>query len=55
MEDDPNRFRQFAAECRRLAERSSGNDREILLEIAGTWMSCAVQAENKKQTGVRED
>jgi hypothetical protein len=55
MDDDPNDFRRFAAECRRLADQASGNDREVLLEIAGAWISCAEQAENKKQAGVRKD
>ena len=55
MEDDPNRFRQFAVECRRLAEQASENDRKVLLEIADAWLSCADQAERKKRAGAKKD
>jgi hypothetical protein len=47
MEIDPNLFRQYAAECRRLAEHASEKDRAVLLEIADAWLSCAGQAEPK--------
>ena len=47
MENDPNLFRQYAAECRRLAEHASEKDRAVLLEIADAWLSCAGQAEPK--------
>jgi hypothetical protein len=49
MENDPNRFRQSAAECRRLAEQTSENDRKALLEIANAWLSCAEQAESRNR------
>jgi hypothetical protein len=55
MENDPNRFRQSAAECRRLAEQTSENDRKVLLEIANAWLSCADQAERKKRVGAEKD
>ena len=55
MENDPNRFRQYAAECQRLAEQASGKDQGVLLEIANAWLSCAEQAERKKRAGVKKD
>jgi hypothetical protein len=55
MEDDPNRFRQFAAECKRLAQQASAKDREVLLEIANAWLSCMEQAEGKAKAGAKND
>lgn len=40
-------FRQFAAECQRLAQRATEKDRKVLLEIAEACLSCAVEAERK--------
>jgi hypothetical protein len=53
MEDDPNRFREYAAACKRLAERASERDREVLLEIAAAWLSCAEQADRKMHTAAK--
>jgi hypothetical protein len=55
MEDDPNSFRQYAAECRRLAEQASENDRKVLVEIADAWLFCANQAKEKKRVGAKKD
>ena len=44
------KFRDYAAECRRLAERASGKDRKVLIEIAEAWMVCAEQAERKENS-----
>jgi len=33
------RYRRYADECRRLAERSASSDRELLLEMANSWMT----------------
>jgi hypothetical protein len=46
-EDDETakKFRDYAAECRRLARAASETDRVILIEIAEAWMVCAEQAE----------
>jgi hypothetical protein len=46
MEEDADEFREYAAQCQRMAERVSGNDREVLLEIANAWLDCAEQADN---------
>ena len=50
MDSDADRFRQFAAECRRLAQRVSEKDKAILMEIAGAWIACAEEAERKAQS-----
>jgi hypothetical protein len=45
--DDAKRFREFAAECRRLAEKAAAKDKIVLLEIANAWVVCAEEAERK--------
>jgi hypothetical protein len=55
MENDPDRFRQYAAECRRLAKRASEKDKPILLEIAAAWIACVEQAERRKKSGRKHD
>ena len=42
---DAKRFRDYAAECRRLARTASWTDRAVLIEIAEAWIGCAEQAE----------
>jgi hypothetical protein len=49
--DDAEKYRQYAAECRRLAEKSSAKDRAILLEIADAWIACAERAERTRASG----
>lgn len=46
-DEDTNaqKFRDYAAECRRLARGASGKDRAVLIEIAEAWILCAEQAE----------
>jgi hypothetical protein len=44
-ETDAQRFRDYAAECRRLARSVSEKDRIVLMEIAEAWTVCAEQAE----------
>ena len=55
MDDDPNRFREYAADCKRLAERASEKDREVLLEIARAWLSCAEQADRKMHAAAKNE
>jgi hypothetical protein len=43
--DEKEKYRQYAAECRRLAAKSPAKDRAILLEIAEAWLACAEGAE----------
>jgi hypothetical protein len=48
IEDDETnakKFRDYAAECRRLARTASETDRVVLIEIAEAWIACAEQAE----------
>ncbi len=47
MMDEIEKYRQYAAECRRLAEKSSAKDKAILLEIAAAWIACAERAERE--------
>lgn len=44
-ETSAKKFRDFAAECRRLARTASETDRVVLIEIAEAWMVCAEQVE----------
>lgn len=46
MMDDIDKYRQYAAECRRLAAKSSAKDKAILLEIAEAWIACAEGADH---------
>ena len=49
--EDAEKYRQYAAECRRLAEKSAAKDKAVLLEIAEAWIACAEQAERKEPSG----
>lgn len=44
-ETNAQKFRDYAAECRRLARGVSEKDRIVLMEIAEAWIVCAEQAE----------
>lgn len=44
-EANAKKFRNYAAECRRLARTASEKDRAALIEIAEAWIVCAEQAE----------
>jgi hypothetical protein len=49
VDDDENsaqKFRDYAAECRRLARTVSEKDRVVLMEIAEAWLVCAEKAES---------
>lgn len=45
--DEAGKFRQYAVECRRLAQKAAAKDRTVLLEIADAWIACAEEAERK--------
>lgn len=49
--DIARRFRDYAAECRRLAQRAAEKDRKVLIEIAEAWMTCAEDAERRNKNG----
>ena len=50
-DDEANvkKFRDYAAECRRLARIASERDQDVLIEIAETWIVCAEQAERESK------
>jgi hypothetical protein len=45
------KFRDYANECRRLAQRALEKDRKVLIEIAEAWTACAEDAERKEAGG----
>jgi hypothetical protein len=48
--DDSDKFRHFAKECLRLAERfQSVDDRAVLLSMAQVWIVLANQAHKVRQ------
>jgi hypothetical protein len=54
-DEDTNaqKFRDYAAECRRLARTASETDRAVLNEIAEAWIVCAEQAEQAEREAKR--
>jgi hypothetical protein len=42
---EPEKYKQFAADCFRIAEKLGGEDRERLLKIADAWTERALEAE----------
>jgi hypothetical protein len=47
--ESAEKYRQFAEDCRRLAEKAAAKDRTILLEIAEAWEQCARDAGRKTE------
>jgi hypothetical protein len=45
--DDAEKFREYAAECMRLAQKAAAQDKAVLLEIANAWIACADEVECK--------
>jgi hypothetical protein len=43
-------YRQFAEECRRLAERAPPKEKVALLEMAAAWDQCAKEAAESRKT-----
>jgi hypothetical protein len=44
---DPIKFREYAEECRRIAQLLRDKDREVMLEVARAWIHYAEQQEKK--------
>jgi hypothetical protein len=44
---NPDKFREYAEQCKRMARNASEKDRAALLEIAEAWLKCAAEAERK--------
>jgi hypothetical protein len=42
---ESEKYKQFAADCIRIAEKLEGEDRERLLKIADVWTERALEAE----------
>ena len=49
---ESEKFRKYAADCIRIANQMSGQDRRALLEIADAWEMRARDAE-KRDRGLR--
>jgi hypothetical protein len=46
---DAKKFREFAAECQRLAQHAAAKDKAVLLEIANAWIECAERVERDQR------
>jgi hypothetical protein len=46
---NPAKFREYAQECRRLAEQTNGQNKATLLMIAEAWTNCALEAERNEK------
>ncbi len=49
------KFRDYAAECRLLAQRAPDKDRKVLMEIAEAWDVCAQEADRKENAMSRRE
>ena len=43
------KYRQYAEDCIRIAEKMDAKDKQILLKIADAWKARAVEAENREK------
>ena len=50
---DSNTYRQYANDCRRIAETMSAKDKGIMLEMAKVWDERAEDAERAKEKAYR--
>jgi hypothetical protein len=48
---DANTYREYAADCRRMAKLMNQKDREVLLKMAAAWEDRAKEAERRKDDG----
>ena len=48
---DAEKYREYARDCRRIAETMKGDDKQTLLKIAKAWEERARQAEKKNKPG----
>ena len=46
---ETEKYREYAADCRRLAERAGSNDKPVLLKIAEAWEQQAKLVESRKK------
>jgi hypothetical protein len=47
--EEPNVYRGYAEECRRIARGLPPEQRDRLLAVAAAWDECAEEAEARKQ------
>lgn len=47
---DAQKYREYALECRRMAEKMSSRDKDVLLKIAEAWDRQAEIAANRKRS-----
>ena len=52
---ESEKYKQFAADCIRIAETLGGEDRERLLKIADVWTERALEAETTGLNRARND
>jgi hypothetical protein len=38
--ENAEKYRQYAEDCRRMAQRAAPKDKAVLLEIANAWEQC---------------
>ena len=51
---DAKTYREYAADCIRIAQSMGARDRETLLKMAKAWEDCAREAEqNEPRVGAR--
>jgi hypothetical protein len=46
---NPAKFREYAEECRRLAEQATGKNKATLNTIADAWINFALEAERAQK------
>jgi len=51
---DPIKFREYADQCKKLAQTASGANRAALLRIAEAWITCAEDVERDRQRAEAE-
>ena len=48
---NPAKFREYAEECKKLAETAKSDHKAKLLEIAKAWEECARELESRQRSG----
>jgi len=51
---DAKKYREYAAECRRMAQRAAEKDRNILMEIADAWIARAEETERRNKASTKD-
>jgi hypothetical protein len=49
-----NTYREYAADCRRIAQLMSAKDKDVLLTMAQAWEDRALEAERHEKEAGRE-